>query len=136
MRDLDASEKRVLEGSHVECELDFAGFILNSGIVSLLRDTPIVGESDLHTERLRKLFHYDGYALWAKADKLRLLCGQYFEGRTKDSLGTAAGVPRSELEAINHKLDVMAAGLSKLTSVADKKRKRKNSNRFLMLDGR
>jgi hypothetical protein len=115
---LAVSEKRVLEGSHVQCELDFARFIMSSGIADLMRDNPP------ENARLKDLFPFDGDKLYDSADKLRLLCGQYYEGKTSASPGTAKGVPRSELEAINRKLDLLAGHLAKLESVK-KSRERK-----------
>ncbi len=107
MRYLAASRKRILEGSHVECELDFARFVSQCGITDLMNEHP------LNNSKLIGLLDYDGNTLWNEADRVRLLAGQYYEGKTSKTEGTAQGVPRSELEKLNHKLDLIAGELAR-----------------------
>ena len=111
MRDLKVLESRVRQGSGVEFAAEFAAFVMNSGICALMNDNPELNIT------LRKAFPYNGVELFRVANDLRLECGQYYQGRTSKAEGTAKGVKQSELEAINHKLDLLAGQLASLQSV-------------------
>lgn len=104
-RCLAAMELRVLEGKDVGASLDFARFLTGSGICSLLRDNPEPNE------RLRELQPYDGNELFDAAERLRLLCCQYYAGRTSKSEGTPKNLPGSVLEHIVFELQSIKSQL-------------------------
>lgn len=117
MRQLDFFRRRVREGVLVEDCQDFARYVCQSGLCGLMEASPPVGENARHTERLRELFPYDGQALYREARLLEAECCEYWRGRTRDSSGTASGVSKSDLEELNHNVQLIAARLASLESV-------------------
>jgi hypothetical protein len=99
--------KRVLQGHHVNEANDFARYVLNCGMTEIMEKAP------KECERLQKLFPYDGKHLWQEANLLRLECGEYFSGRTRDAEGTAKGGHKSDLENIDKKLASVLRAVSR-----------------------
>lgn len=108
---------RVREGVLVEDCHDFARYIRLSGLAELMAENPPLGETPLHTKRLRELFPYNGAALRCEADLLDAECCEYYRGKTRDADGTAAGVKKSDLESINRNMQLIAGRLAALESV-------------------
>jgi len=117
MRQVEIFRRRVREGVLVEDCQTFARFIQLSGICTLMEQQPPEGENPRHTQRLRELFPYDGKKLWEEARALEMDCCEYWRGRTRDAEGTAAGATKSDLEAIDHKLDLIAGRLAYIESM-------------------
>jgi hypothetical protein len=117
MRQVEFFRRRVREGVFVEDCQDFARYIRMSGIIDLMRDNPHKGENPGHTERLQRLFPYNASELYEAVRLLEGECCDYWQGKTKDSPGTASGASKSDLEAIDSKLNLIAGVLSNLVSV-------------------
>jgi hypothetical protein len=76
------------------------------------------------SEALRRVFDYDGPGLVRMARELETACCQYYVGRTKDSEGTASGANKSDLEAIDRKLAVLAVAVDNLQRVKGRRLRR------------
>jgi len=113
-RRLEQFQRRVREGVSVEEAQDFARYVQWSGILQLMAENP--PPNPIYA----KMFDYDACELRSIADALNVACCEYWQGRTKDSDGTASGANKSDLEAIDRKLNVLGVVLADL--VAAKKR--------------
>ena len=102
---------RVRQGFGVDDASSFAGYVMYSGVCNIMRDNP---ECD---KVLRDLLPYDGDVLWEAAERLRAACCQYYEGRTRDAKGTASGARKSDLEEIDHKLNLIAGRLAQVERI-------------------
>jgi hypothetical protein len=110
MRELERLRRCVREGVSVDEAQAFGRFIQWSGICALMSENPP------ETVQLRQLFPYDGAQLRSEADSLVAECCEYYQGRTRDSEGTAKGASKSDLEAIDAKLALIASRLDALES--------------------
>ncbi|HEX4120607.1 MAG TPA: hypothetical protein VH619_08330 [Verrucomicrobiae bacterium] len=97
---------------------------MNAGLCEIMNENPQLNIT------LKDIFPYDGKQLWDEAYSLHKECCEYFEGRTKDSKGTAKGARKSDLEEIDFKLNLIAGRLAELRSVTPA-RKRKPKIRIL-----
>jgi hypothetical protein len=112
VRRLECYRRRVREGVDVDNCLDFARFVIWSNIPKLMAANPP------ENPRLRELFPYDGADMLRMAKALESECQDYFQGRTRDSDGTAKGANKSDLEDIGRKLETISVRLSALESLA------------------
>jgi hypothetical protein len=110
LRRIETFRLRVRQGVSVEDAQDFGRYVQWSGICDLMAiNRP-------PTAKLRDLFPYDGAQLRSVADTLVTECCEYYQGRTRNSDGTAKGASKSDLEAIDAKLAVIVARLAALES--------------------
>jgi hypothetical protein len=98
----------------------FARYVQWSGIARLM------DENLPDSPKLRELFPYDGKDLLRAADALDSECCEYYQGRTRDSKGTAKGPNKSDLEDIGRKLETISARLAALESSKDVQPARRN----------
>lgn len=90
-----------------------------SGILDLM------GENQEASPQLQKLFPYSANELRQVVNLLYTECCEYWQGKTRDSEGTAKGANKSDLDAISHKLDMLAGAVAKLQPVRTPTRARK-----------
>jgi len=99
---LEQHEKLAREGKDLEASLSYANFVVNSGIPTLLRpfsqDVPV---------------KIDGAHLQWRAEELQRTVREFYVGR-----GYKPEIPMSELEAINHKLSLIAGRMEVLAAQA------------------
>jgi len=101
---LDRFDAMVREGKHIEFAHGFTTYVLNARIPHLLRRYPATGTLKV-----------DGAFLdWRVRELKQEVQRQYVSKK-------APGVPQSELELVNHKLNIIAGQLAKLTVLYDQK---------------
>jgi hypothetical protein len=110
--------KRVRQGHQVDDANDFARYVMNSGLVEIMKENPELNIT------LKGLFPYDGKQLWDEAYSLYRDCCEYYQGRTRNSEGTAKGARKSDLEEIDQKLNLIAGRLAQLESVKKVRQKK------------
>jgi hypothetical protein len=115
MRRLEQFQRRVREGVSVEEAQDFARYLRVSCIGKLMEENPP------ESEKLCRVFDYDGGKLLSEARSLEMACCAFWAGKTFSSEGTASGANKSDLEAIDAKLALLTERLAEVESV---KRKR------------
>jgi len=96
---LDVYAKRVSESKDLEAALEFGNYLLSSGLVKFFDSIPQPAPLTVDGPFLR----------WRVNELLQAVRSRY---RTNDS---QPHVEASELEAISRKLDLIAAGVAKLT---------------------
>jgi hypothetical protein len=118
-RQVEYHRRRVRQGVQVEEAQAFARYLTMSGILDLM------GENQEASPQLQKLFPYSANELRQVVNLLYTECCEYWQGKTRDSEGTAKGANKSDLDAISHKLDMLAGAVAKLQPVRTPTRARK-----------
>lgn len=99
MNKLDSYSERVRSGRDFDAAVEFARFILNSGLIQLLRP---FDQSGVHA--------VDSSLLCHKATELqRMVCDAYRTGQAKPQARD------TQLERIQHSLDLIAGQVAKLS---------------------
>jgi hypothetical protein len=101
MRQVEFFRRRVREGVLVEDAHEFARYVQLSCLI------PLMEENHEMEIRLRELFPYSAFDLQRAVNALEQECYAYWRGATRDSLGRASGPNKSDLEAIDAKLNVI-----------------------------
>jgi len=114
MRRLKELRRRVREGVSVDEAHSFGQWVLNSGVAKLM------GQNLPDSAYLRKCFPYDGVQVEKQARELVTECCEYWVGKRFGKEGTATGADKSDLEAIDSKLEKLEA---KIDAIASGKRK-------------
>jgi hypothetical protein len=111
MREVEFFRRRVREGVLVEDCQAFARYVEHSGIIELMEQFPNPGG------KLAEWFPYSAQELREAVKALNDECCSYYRGRTRDSEGTPSGANKSDLEAIDAKLNLIGGLLSEVVSV-------------------
>jgi len=97
LREVQGHERRVREGKQVEEALNFSKFVLFSGIVQILKAHSDAGRNKI-----------DGAHLQWRCEELERACNEYWKSKNR-----TPSISLTELEAINRKLDVIAAHVAR-----------------------
>jgi hypothetical protein len=110
MHHVEVLRRRVRVGHQVDDCQAFARYISRSGVLELMEE--FCEPSDV----LRSLFPFSAKELRKNVDALEQECYAYYRGRTKDADGTASGADKSDLEAIDEKLNLIGGLLANVVS--------------------